>query len=144
MRATLQEDRRTFRESLSFISQTREDNLLATHCLSVLYSRVFSGQYLIGPGSLECNALSDFSESTKSGELVLEHPDEFEVDWKAIWQLVSDKDYQVSLSAMKIVKTLLSVGTGAGPALDNWVDPLVHAFSSEAVRSIGLSSVLEV
>jgi hypothetical protein len=33
----VQEDEQTFRESLSFIRQTRGGNLHATHCLSVLY-----------------------------------------------------------------------------------------------------------
>lgn len=47
------------------------------------------------------SALSEFCDSDKkSNSPDIEHPQDMEVDWEAIWQIIADKDYQLSLSAM--------------------------------------------
>ena len=47
------------------------------------------------------SALSEFCNSDKKNRSPdIEHPQDMEVDWEAIWQLIADKDYQFSLSAM--------------------------------------------
>lgn len=47
------------------------------------------------------SAISEFCESDKLNRAPnIEHPQELMVDWEAIWQLIADKEYQLSLSAM--------------------------------------------